>query len=242
MPTVRELIANIRSRAGSPPYGKVGNGDILFCVYDEIDHLLNRLNLTDENWIVGRKTISVNTDVDEYPMPPEFGRIVLVETIDDADPNHVRRELQVLDVQDFDWFWSGYKNIIGSGYKHNSTVCATFNLNTKPQRTIKFAPPPSDAADYRVWYEIGRQPPPLLADTPRLMEQFHNLLTTGVALQILPRCGHGDNDYIKHRDQLTWSYNRYDPVFKEYINQSHHEDAGPRRAYNSSRNHGGEDW
>lgn len=246
MPTVKENIASIRELLGNPPYEALNNSTIIIHLYDEICELLNRLNLTDSNWIISRFALSVNPSQDEYPLPPDCGRLIVVETMDDSDFNLIRREVEIIDFQDFNLYWNGVRDLGLSPFKHNAICCAEFGLDTQVQKTIKFAPPPNQAAQYRCWYEIGNQPLPALNEKPKLMEQFHPLLRVNTAMALCPHLMKSplfnQNMYVTLRDQLAWKAKRYTDTFETYIQQSFHEDTGPRRAFNSSRQETGDDW
>lgn len=240
MPTVKEIVTAVREYCGNPGHDKLNLGTICLHLYDQIDHLLNRLNITDENWIIGRTIVSVDGGNDEYTLPTEFGRPVFCETVDDGTSDFQRREVEIVNVQDFNLYWSGYKisGVYGS-IAHSAEVVAVFGPNEQPGvKLIKFAPPPQQAADYRVWYDVARQTPPQLAEKPLVMEQFHNLLKIDTAISCLPHCGYGPDEFQPYMEMLQWNHERFDAIFERYIAMSHHEDTGPRRAFNSSRRTG----
>ena len=244
MPTTREIITAVREYCGNPDWAKLNAGTICLHLYDQIDHLLTRLNLTDENWILGRSIIPVYPGTDEYPLPPNFGRAMFVETVDDGSTDFVRREVQIVNAQDIDLFWQGVKDTTGGSYPHNSSICCFFGLENTPIKQIKFSPPPAQAVSYRVWYELNRQLPPALAAKPAVMEQFHNLLKVNTALMCLPHCGYDVDNYGQRQGALQMFKAEFDDVYERYISQNHHEDTGPRRSFNSSRrgNSGGGGW
>ena len=252
MSTVKEIITAVRRYLGTPTFDVLNNGDVCIALYDQIDSQINRLQLTSGNWIVGRKDIVVDTVQEEYPLPPDFGRTFMVETVDDGSNYYMRRELDYVDIQDFNLFWAGVQtqNIGATGYvNHAAQVYGVFGeLTRSPQKTIKFAPLGNVAATYRVWYDIGKVANPALNDKPKLQEQFHNLLKVGTALACLPQCCvRPDGTYDSEKDNgfratLTMIMQQFDEPFERYIHQNHREDAGPRRAFNSSRRGGDWEW
>lgn len=251
MSTVREIITAVRSYLGNPTFNLLNNGDVCLKLYDQIDSQINRLQLNTANWIIDRKEITVSPDLDEYALPSNFGRSFLVETVDDGTNYFRRRELDYVDVQDFNLFWSGvqYTNIGGEYTSHVAEVYGIFgDVNRIPQKTIKFAPGGLNTATYRLWYDVGKIANPALSDTPKLQEQFHNLLKVGTALACLPTvCVRPDGTYDSEKDAgfrstLTMLMSQFDDPFERYIVAQHREDAGPRRAFNSSRRAGSGDY
>lgn len=243
MSTVRDIVASVRSYLGQVTFDRLDNGTILMHLYDQIDMQMTRLALTDENWIINRKEVSIGPGVDEVPLPPTFGRAFLVETVDDESNLYIRREVNIVDVQDWNLYWSGYTRGSGTKYLvHVAEVCAFFGNENTPIKTVKFAPEHSLTATYRIWYEIGKMANPAFAAKPALMEQFHNLLKVGTALACLPNCRYEDPIAKGFRQSLMMLYGQYDEVFNRYIHQNHHEDTGPRRSFNSSRQRGNSEW
>lgn len=245
MPTVKEILTAVREYCGNPAHEFLNNATICLHLYDEIDDLLNRLNLTESNWILDRQTISVHADETEYQLNANFGRSVVVETLDESFTDR-RREIQTIDYQDFNLYWNGYNtSYLYAGYTHTAEVCCFFKLQDQFETYIKFAPPPSEPCDYRVWYEIGRQVPPKLSEKPKVMEQFHNLLKVKTAKSCLPHCFKGGEEdepkFARHWAMLSEKEARFDQTFETYIQQGYQEDTGPRRGFNSSRS-GWEGW
>lgn len=243
MGTVREILGSVRSYLGQPGFDRLDNGTILMHLYDQIDLQLTRLALTDENWIINRVEKDIGPGVDEVSLPPTFGRPFLVETVDDGSNLYIRREINIVDVQDWNLYWSGYTRGVGTEYLvHVAEVCAFFGNENSPLKTVKFAPQHNLTATYRIWYEIGKTANPALAAKPALMEQFHNLLKVGTALACLPNCRYEDSISQEFRQSLVMLLQQYDSVFDRYIHQNHHEDTGPRRSFNSSRQRGSTEW
>jgi len=251
MATVKEIVTSVRSYLGNPTFDMLNNGDICLRLYDQIDSQINRLQLTDANWIIGRQEIVVNTDQDEYVLHPDFGRSFMVETVDDGTSYYVRRELDYVDIQDFNLFWAGVQtqNTGVDRTNHVAQVYGVFGeLTRSPQKTIKFAPMGIVQSTYRVWYDIGKVSNPSLTDKPKLMEQFHNLLKVGTALACLPQvCIRPDGTFDSEKNAgfsrtLTMLMQQFDDPFERYIHANHREDTGPRRAFNSSRRGGDWEW
>ena len=241
MPSVKEIITGVRELCGNPAFDSLNNGTVCLHLYDELDDLLNRLNLTEANWIINRQTITVAPNLDEYALNTDFGRAILVETVPDGQSDFRRREVQMVEYHDFNLYWNGYTtSYVYSGNTHSAEVCCFFNkLESQSSPVIRFAPPPQVSCDYKIYYEIGRQAPPKLAEKPKLMEQFHNLLKVKTAKTCLPHCFKGDEAsqavMQAHWMMLSEKEARFDDTFERYITQGYQEDTGPRRSFNSNR-------
>ena len=246
MPTVQESLMIIRTKLGNPSHGALPSYSILVDFYEQLQHLLNKLSSTDTNYLVGRKVISVDPSSDEYRMPSEFGRALIVETWDEGNIDHIRREVQICDVQQLNLYWNGVQTAGDYGNKHTAIAVAFFRDENQDVTIMKIAPTPAQAGDYRIWFDVNRIIP-VLSQKPKLMENFSNLLHSRTCLSLVPKLmkdpGFNKDMIISMRDMFAWEAREYGETFDNYILQSYHDDTGDRRAFNSSRMSGyDDDW
>lgn len=242
MPTTREIIQGVREDCGLPSFQALGNALICNALYKELQELFNRLTLTDTNYQLDRTTVVTSPGTSEYLMPYNFGRAEVVETFSDNDPRFLRREIEIVEMQDFDLYWSGYQGV----GQPSPEVCAFVGLLNDTQRKLILAPPPQSVFQIRVWFDLGYQTPPVLDAKPGLLENFHHLLQANTSMACI---AHATKDpaidktvFMNLRDMLSWRQKKYEATFQEYIYQSFHESSGPRRAFNSSRRGYNDDW
>lgn len=159
MPTTyRELIFQIRENLLDPhpmhPREQIvyrhlkQNSQLLF------NHLLNQ----PPNWALESTQVDVAQDQHEYTITAEnFGKDVLVETMDDSDPQHVARPIRRMSLQSSllggrDVYTWPSVSMTTAGEKHSAH---TFVFYREPSGAIKVRvePIPTMAASYKVWFE-----------------------------------------------------------------------------------------
>lgn len=231
---VRDLVAGVRAYCGYPAHDILNNATLLLYIHDESDQLRTLLNITDQNFLLERFYIDVNSSTSEYSVdaPVGFGIPILCNTVNDADPQHVTREIPIVTVQDIDLYYIGPRQITGSSvYPHVATSWSFFTEGG--QWTAKVTPVHGTPARYQFWYSPARPTPPQLADNYQLLENFTNLLKVSVALKCLPDCLTPTNaEQVKMRtSMLAASKQEYGAAFDLYRRQAWLEQTGPRRSW-----------
>src|SRR5258707_103633 len=103
-----EVVASVRATLDYPSPDKLKMQTLLLKLREKVDHYFNRLNLTDRNWFLSQDVLTVQPGQDEYTITmASFGRPIDVETQDLSDPQHIRREIEVIDYQDRDLLYFG---------------------------------------------------------------------------------------------------------------------------------------
>lgn len=237
---IAQLANSIYRKLGHPPSGIVSLGDLVDELYDRTEFYLNRLNLSDANWLIRRKIITVDGVHDEYVQAePYIGRPLLLETFDEtgADLMFVRRDVPLVAEQDIKSYWKG-ANIVGittaSPYKHSAQCVAVIrDTDQGNQIVLRFCPPPVESASYRLYYEPLIATPPTLQDHTDFLPNFEHMLTTEVAIALLPKCvnSYGPEFYSELKGQLTSDLPRFEVQWERWIANLKVETAGMMRDF-----------
>jgi len=205
---------------GHPAESVLPRGFICEIGLDKIAFYLTELNLTDKNWLLDRRPLNVTPDRSEYSLGafPEFGRPVVVETKDDSNPYHVRREIPVIDFQDRKLLYDG-PNAGMSEFSYPHTARSMSVYMREGDKKISVDPVPGVAATYTIYYELDRQAPSTLADSAFPLEQFNGLLKAAIALTCLAHCGCEDTKHARLESAITEELADYRTQFEKYIKQ-----------------------
>lgn len=233
--TLKQIIEGVRSYLGYPPYGRLPNHLILSRLADKTAYYLTALNMTNEGWFLIRHPLTITPNKSDFQFDVD-GRPVLAVTVDDTDPMHVEREVEIVTVQDRDLYYVGPKQGMSSGaFPHVASSFTVFFDEDQGQRTIRVTPQHTQTAKYLIWLQPDTFAPPRLADNFPLMECFANLVKVDTALSLLPQAFTGENgdSIVLYERRLTADFGRYDAQFQAYKQISVNEQTGPRRGWAS---------
>src|SRR5262245_9138534 len=123
--------------------------------------LFNQALNTPVNWATAFFDLDVNDGDDIYLLgAANFGKDILVHTIDETDPNHVERPVRRMSLQSsllggnepYLTGWGDFSQpIVGS--KHTAQTFVFYREDGAVK--IKVMPEPQTAAQYRIWYETS---------------------------------------------------------------------------------------
>lgn len=237
MSSIKNVVQGIRSNLLYPDYKKVPNHLILDRLQDRFAYYLTALNIVNENWFLTRYPLTVTPNTDEFPIDIPIGsKPVLCVTVDNADPFHVEREVEILTVQNRDLYYIGPKQGLSSAtFPHVATSIAFFYDQDNGQRIAKVTPQHTMVATYMIWLQPDVFAPPRLADNFPLLENFLNLTKTDVALSLTPALLEEDGSNAikvgKIESRLQADFNRFDSQFTVYKQMAFNEQAGTRRGW-----------
>ncbi len=233
---IKSILAGVRSYLGFPDYANLPNHMIMERLYDRLDYLRTLLNLTNQNFFLSRTRIDVDSSTDEYLLNFNVGpgRPVLCHTIDDSNPQHVTREVQIVNVQDNDLYYIGPKQ--GAGMTYAPHVAQTMNIFYDLDAgfwKVKVVPQHLSSASYQLWIQPDRPTPPTLTANFPLMENFIGLVKVSTALSCLPMLIKGSDPnalaFIERR--LMADEARYQSAFDVYKTMAHLEELGSKRGF-----------
>lgn len=195
--SIREIVSGVRDYLNWPDYQRLPQFTVLQRIQDKSDYYRQSFNLTNRGWFLSRFDLPVDASTDEFTITaPAFGRPVMCLTKDDSDPNHIEREVEIVQVQNRDLFYTGTKQSIGSYTLPHVAACISFFNDVDRGWLIKVTPQHTQAATYAVWYQPDRPAGVSLNDNYPLMESFINLLKVDVALSLLGKLAITDSKGI----------------------------------------------
>lgn len=247
--TQKGLLQGIRARLGRPPLDVLTNEVLYEHLLDEEEHMNTKLKLTSQKWIT--RSFEVTVDPQNYKRveisskDPTFGRPDIVETVDNGAPDFRRREIDVIDLQDIDLHWTGYKPLQGdTNYPHNARKVAFYYDEATKITYAYFVPPPFAQATYRIWHQPASTVPARLAEKPGFpLTLFYNLVKVSTARRLL---GILAISLKKHqmwdaevfgalKQALDEAYMDFNEPFERYILQDSEDQAGYIQPFNQSR-------
>lgn len=182
---IKQVVNDVILKAGAPDSGRLSRWVILRLLHLKMDHYRARLQITDENRFLERWPLTVTPGNDEFAVDAaQAGKWLLCHTVDDSDPNHVRREVELVKIQNMDLFYLGPPS--GGGSVGSPHVARSFTFFTEQGQTkVKVTPKHDQSAQYLFWYQPDRPLPPKLQDNYPLLENFVNVVACDTAVAAL---------------------------------------------------------
>lgn len=226
--TYRELISQIRLNLLEPHPACPSEPVIWNSLRQNARLLFNQALNTPVSWAIESFTLDVDENNDIYLLPAaNFGKDVLIETIDDTDPNFVSRPVRRMSLQSsllggnaqYVYFGDFSSSI---GEKHSAQTFV-FYRDTSGNVSIKVLPKPHTAAQYKIWYETAEP------NTDALTNFFpipagQDLLCLSTALSCLPGAewaGMTKEECADKRRELGLTLandvKRHDDAYRRYI-------------------------
>lgn len=237
--SIREIASGVRDYLMWPDHRRVPQFTVLLRIQDKSDAQRQALNITNRNWFLSRFTLDVDSSTDEYPITATaFGRPVQCLTIDESDPNHVERDVEIVTVQNRDLFYSGTKQSLGSYTSPHVASCISI-FREDNQWKAKVTPQHTLPASYVLWFQPDRPTPAGLNDNFPLLDSFINLLKVDVALSLLPNIMQmDDKGNVLNGAQVTMAERRlmsdkmeYGKLFDTYKQIAVNQQTGGRRGW-----------
>jgi hypothetical protein len=156
--TYREIISQIRLNLLEPHPARPSEPVIWNSLRQNARLLFNQALNTPVNWSTLSYDLDVNENDDIYLLPaPNFGKDVLVHTVDETDPNHVERPIRRMSLQSsllgghepYATGWGDFSET--SGNKHAAQTFVFFREGGAVK--IKVLGKHGQTAQYRIWYE-----------------------------------------------------------------------------------------
>jgi len=187
--TYRQLQSRVRMLMGEPHPSHPSEPVLWRHLADQAQLLFNQTLNQPVSWAVDSVQFSVDESTDIYAMPAQnFGKDLLIETLDELDPNHVPRPVRRMSLQSSVYggeaSYFGVNQLPGNGEKHSAQTMAIYWEDGNPW--LRLYPKPTRQADYRIWYEIAG--PATTTDSSNLdiPAAGQAYLTAIVAASVLP--------------------------------------------------------
>lgn len=226
---VRQMMSNIRTRLVDPRAQRPTDRALLLALSTQLQHFVNRANLTSRPWAVDELSLVVVSNTEDYALPVDsrFGKPILVRTINPSNPSLIERDVDFVELGEFNFDWDMPKNFGGyytpDGSPNNAARLAFFRKGGTDQVWVRVVPVPSQSAQYQILYQIGvyGETAPL-SETP-LLPEHHALVEVWTALAVLPHCEWDDDQSANQsrRKELAMTLDmdrqRLEAVFTRYL-------------------------
>lgn len=151
--TFAEAYSSIRTLLDDPSASKPNPRVILEHYKTEAQLLLNQAQNSSISWAVRSFTLTTQPDKDTYQIiAPDFGKDVLVHTLDENNPYHVERTINRTTLQSREAEYFGPKKVIGATLYHTAQVFVFYRSDGGAY--IQIRPMPSGSVKYKIWYEV----------------------------------------------------------------------------------------
>lgn len=222
----RELISQIRLNLLEPHPAHPSEPVIWNSLRQNARLRFNQALNTPISWAIESDTLDVNENNDKYLLTADnFGKDVLVEPIDPADPDFVGRPVRRMSLQSS--LVGGYDQYVtdgGSnlGIKHSAHTFI-FYRDAQGNVSVRVLPKPHTAAQYKIWYETA-EPNTNALDNFFPVPAGVDLLCLGTALSCLPGAewaGKTEEECADKREELGLTLandvKQHDEAYRRYI-------------------------
>lgn len=237
---IKDIVFGIRDLLGMPDYRQLPNYRVLLRTHDKIDYYQSQIQVATPSRYLNSSILHVDPLVDEVAITAaNFGRPVLAHTYSESDPDHQRREVELLSsLQSMDLYYLGSPRVISTTTEpHVASSIAIYYDQTRAGWFARITPQHSNAADYLIWHQSESANVLGLNDVYRLPESFTNLLKTDTALSLWPVILTAENGTIASavREQLQRDFELYNETWQVYKQQSVVQQLGKRRGFFGGR-------
>lgn len=140
-------------------------------------------------WSIHNVDFTVADGVDTYTLVAnDFGKPVLIETVNSGDPYHVPRPIAISSIESLlssAFPGSSGEDLGGNGVLHTARAIALYRDSGNVK--VRVFPVPSMAATYRVYYEVASANDDSL-DNQMVMPALDNAIVYTTVVGCLPRC------------------------------------------------------
>lgn len=225
----RELISQIRLNLLEPHPAKPSEPIIWNNLRQNARLLFNQALNTPVSWAIESFTLDMDENNDLYQLQAEnFGKDVLIETMDDTDPNFVGRPVRRMSLQSSP-LGGNEPYITGFDYSHtmlgekHSAQTMVIYRDSAGNVWVKVLPKPHTAAQYKFWYETA-EPNTTALDNFFPILAGQDLLCLSTALSCLPGAewaGMTKQECADKRRELGLTLGndvkRHDDAYRRYI-------------------------
>lgn len=204
----------------------------------EAQLLLNQAQNSSINWAVRSYLLQTADGQDPYLITAaDFGKDVLVHTVDDTNPYHVERTIPRTTLQSREAEYFGPKKLNSASTYHTAEVIIFYREDNAVYASIR--PVPSGSVSYKIWYEVSLVTDGVivLGSTP-ILPISHPYLQLRVARALLPYCKWTDLDWNLMREKkqelalsFSASIDEQRDAFRRYLATDRQQGVTPRRGF-----------
>lgn len=183
---IRGSLSNIRVRLRNPRAQRPSDRDLLVPFSTHVQNLLTEANLRGRYWAVDETTITVNPNVDEYPIGIEgFGKPIEVRASYPANPGYPGHDVDFYTLGDMNFqldtpYWANW--FAGYEAPGRSNRVAFYRRNGNLYLRTSGGGP----ATYTILYQVGTYNQTTALDEELLFPEFYSLAELRTAISALP--------------------------------------------------------
>jgi len=198
---------DVRWRLGYPNETKLSDGVIDAAVVDVVDETVTEFNQTNEDWFLQPVPFSTVINQDTYNIDniaPGFGKAHFVYTADSSDPNHNRRAIPIVGLNDLTVNFGGGdpgESFQGGGvgvgvWKHSARGFAFYYDQMAGVQKMVIGPRPQNVAQYVLIVEPAIVRPQAVQEQALRFSQFDGYVNDAAAYKLVHLCSWQDFDLI----------------------------------------------
>lgn len=186
MATFSEILSGVRAMLDDPGPQTPSPRIILEHYKANAQLLLTQAQNSAVSWSVSSTTLTTAAGVDTYLITAQnFGKDVLVHTIDPANDWHVEREIPRLSMQSRQQGYYGPHQATTGGDRHTAELMVFYR--EAGGIYVQIRPAPAGSVQYKIWYDLETIDDVTLSGSP-IMPVSHPYLQMRVAASCLPYC------------------------------------------------------
>lgn len=238
--TVSEIIQGVYVLLKKPKSTDLPVGDVYQILSDKLEYYLTSLNMSDSNWILASTEVSFSPgNREESFVADSFGRPVLVETSGNTGDIYLKREVDIVPLQDLNP--KHVEPVLqftapAPYYRHTAARCAFWKDVSTGNQLMRIDPPATTQCVYKVYYEPLGMTKPSITENTQFTSNFMALLKVDTALSALHLLADvmSDKLYSATESRLEKERERLEAQFILYISSNAQESAGPITPYQYS--------
>jgi len=166
---IATMISEVRRALGKPNEAVIHDADILMEIWQVVSYYRALLNLTNEAWVIGRwdMNIPAGPTTEMNITADGFEQAFLIHSIDDNNPYHIRRTVDIIKLEQLSMYWHGPDTLqIGGSWWSPHVAMGFAPFNESGVWKMAWLPAHLQACTYRVYYTRGASiVPPVFDDT-----------------------------------------------------------------------------
>lgn len=240
------LFSSVRSRVGNPSHDAVNDIAVLDAIVEAQTGYRTDMTLTNQNWLVGETTLTVNPNQSTYDIPegPEGAVVkpIRVECYDPSDPESHGPEVEMVLLHDEDQVRSwedGWRNDraveTNEVYAETAYTASAFVIYDQPFK-CRPVPRPAQQRTYRIYYQRTAAVNESLTAKPELPDDYHYLIVWKAAEIVLPMCGYDDSRFTQQMTVIQSNLKLFEKRFDKFIQRIKRPDSRRRKPYSPRNN------
>src|SRR5262245_49315304 len=193
MATLDQMTSNVRLGLGDPQSQHPGLRQVFKHVLNHTQSIYNHLNNTSKAWATLEVSIQAEKDKSDYLISAQdWGRALLVYTVDESTPGHWERSIPFFNVLNLNLAYQGPRdgaNWFGGFWDGSNHTALGISFFREPNGQVvkaRIRPVPQAPATYRIIYSIGSWAESAALGSSPVLTEHHHLIETRAMISCLP--------------------------------------------------------